>query len=191
MIQAENPDTFQKDKPKTISKVPGFSSPVGGTNPQVPEQKSAEISEKSEFAVKVDTIKEKVDTVKEKVDTIKEKFFRWWHKIAFILLVVLGIKDFWEAIHFIVVDYKELNLRLELHTIETPEVNQLISQAIITAVIASVSILFAIRLTKVKETTAHSIDLLIATFLIITGWMIRNFLTQLDLLNFVLNLLNR
>jgi hypothetical protein len=177
MIQAENPDQIKNPyHPQVSSKVPGFSSLAPGSTPTIKKSDST-------------TPDQKTSKIADELESFKSKFYHWWHRIALGLLIFLGLKEFWEAIYFITVDYQELNTRLELHTVETNEVNQLISQAIVTAIIASVNILFAVRLANVKETTAHNIDLMVATFLIVTSWMIQRFLVQLDLLNLILNLL--
>jgi hypothetical protein len=116
----------------------------------------------------------------------KQQLFHWWHRIALILLIIHGLVGFWESFSFMIFEYPDLSNQLSLHQIKTSQVNQLISRAIINFITTSVNILFAIRLSRVRETTAHNIDLLVATFLILTTLMIQEFLVQLDLLNTIL-----
>lgn len=119
----------------------------------------------------------------------QKTFFHWWHKIALILLIGHGLLDLWESIYFMVVEYPELNYSLELHSVQTLEVSQLISRAIIRTVTTTIIFLFAVRLAKVKETTAHNIDLIVSTLLIISTKLIQNALVQLGLLNFIYSFL--
>ena len=119
---------------------------------------------------------------------IQGMIFHWWHKIALILLTFHGLFGLFESVKFLFIEYPELNHMLELHQINVQEVNHLLAKVIITVVVTFVTVLFAIRLSKVTETTAHNIDLLVATFLIITTQFIQKYLIQLDLLNLVLSL---
>jgi len=169
MIQAAKPDQIQNPdrSPEVISKVPGFSKPL---EIQVGNNKNAEEHLTPEWV---------------------KSIFHWWHKTALILLIGHGLLGLWESIYFILVDYPELNNLLNLHQINVDEVNQLLSRAIITFITTFVNVLFAIRLSKVKETTAHNIDLVVATFLIITTKLIQNLLVRLDLLNYFIDLFSR
>lgn len=119
---------------------------------------------------------------------IKGIIFHWWHKIALILLTLHGIFGLFESVKFLFIEYPQLNQMLELHQVNVHAVNHLLAQVIITITVTFVNVLFAIRLSKVTETTAHNIDLLVATFLIISTQFIQKFLIQLDLLNLVLSL---
>lgn len=166
MIQAQNPETIPTNNPAeniTVTKVHGFSKPK---NPQ-------------------QVIPEKEHSLSE--NKIIGHIYHWWHKIAIVLLSLHSLHGLWESTYFIAVEYPELNELLELHIIESSEVNHLLSKAIISLIVTIVNILFTIRLAKVKETTAHNIDLLVATFLIITTSFIRNFLIELDLINLLMS----
>lgn len=170
MIQAAQPNQLHNpDEPeqKVISKVPGFGKPV-----EQPTHNTVTTHEKQrpEWVL---------------------KFYHWWHKVALVLLIGHGLLGLWESIYFMAVEYKELNNLLEIHQIETTEVNHLLSRAIITFVTTFVNVLFAVRLSKVKETTAHNVDLIVATFLIITTKLIQNLLVQLDLLNYFIGIFSK
>lgn len=113
-------------------------------------------------------------------------FFHWWHKIALVLLIIHGLIGLWESLYFIVFEYAKLNNLLAQHLVETQEINHLLSRAVITGFTTLINIFFAVRLAKVQETTAHNIDLIVATILIIFSRLIQNYLIQLDLLNVIL-----
>ncbi|MCB9813715.1 MAG: hypothetical protein H6772_04905 [Pseudomonadales bacterium] len=128
---------------------------------------------------------------KTKLKKISHAFFHWWHKIAVVLLSVHGLIGFWESIKFVLVDLKDLEFQLSMHWIKRDEVNFLIATAIIVALTTLINIFMAIRLGKTKETTAHNIDLFIATILIVGTNYIQNILIQFDLLNIVINLIQK
>lgn len=170
MIQAQNPEQLQNNtnNTPTVSQVYGFSSPV---SPQLPiNQKNEKIHFTPEW---------------------QKTFFHWWHKIALALLIVHGLIGLWESIYFMAVEYPALNELLAVHQVDVLEVNHLISRAIITTLATLVTIFFAIRLSKVTETTAHNIDLVVATTIILTTTFIQNYLSQLDLLNYFLGILSQ
>lgn len=183
MIQAEkpenlqNPDEIQSPTP-AVTKVHGFSTPT---------EKIAEVQQTAQTTqhIKPQALHEGTHT-----NHWQATFFHWWHKIALVLLVGHGLLGLWESIAFMIFEYPELNTLLEEHLVTTEEVNHLLARVIITVVVTFVNILFAVRLAKVKETTAHNIDLIVATFLIITTRFIQNFLFQLDLLNLFLRLIS-
>jgi hypothetical protein len=172
MILAQNPEEIPTSQPPqnaTVTKVHGFSKPT--QTPPLPHDT---------------TQTQETDTHPK--HNIKGVIYHWWHKIALILLTAHGLVGLFESFKFLLVEYPELSHMLEIHQVNTEEVNHLLAKAIITFVVTFVNVLFAIRLSKVKETTAHSIDLLVATFLIISTQYIQNFLFQLDLLNLILPL---
>lgn len=178
MIQAAQPNELHNpDAPKedVILKVPGFSTPVNQFNK--PQNTTTELP-------KIPL------SQKESPEWVKQ-FFHWWHKIAMVLLIGHGLLGLWESIYFMAFEYTELNELLSAHQIDVVEVNGLISRVIITVITTFVNILFAIRLSKVKETTAHNIDLIVATFLIISTKLIQDLLVQLDLLNLFFTLTAR
>lgn len=121
---------------------------------------------------------------------LREQIYHWWHKAALILLIFHGLVGLWESIRFIFIEYPELSHLLKLHQVQSSEMNSLLSRAIITTTTTLVNVFFAIRLAKVKETTAHNIDLLVSTFLIVSTKIIQNYLINLDLLNLVLNVIS-
>jgi hypothetical protein len=173
MIQAQTPEELPNpDKPQgdLISKVPGFATPVvqntpeSELDPEPPQNQTEEIV--SDWRI----------------------FYHWWHRIALILLSLHGLNGLWDSMYFILFEYKELNYLLSIHQVNVESVNHLLSRAIISFVATFVNILFAIRLSKVKETAAQNIDLIVATFLIITTNLIQKFLVQLDLVNYVIEL---
>jgi len=157
MIQAENPELIQQNQTNTTTiKVHGFASPTTPSPKEIhPHRKR----------------------------TFQELFFHWWHKITVILLTTYGLIGIWESIKFIAIDFRKLEYQLESHQIQTEEVNQLVVMAIIVAGTTLVSIMMAVRLNKTKESTAHNIDLVIATILIVGTNYIQNILVQFDLLN--------
>jgi hypothetical protein len=162
MIQAENPEKTSHNQIKaTVTKVHGFATPASPTKQEIhPHRKH----------------------------TVSEIFFQWWHKIAVILLTTHGLVGTWESVKFIAIDFKKLENQLELHQIQTEEVNRLVAMAIIVAGTTLINIIMAIRLGKTKESTAHNIDLVIATILIISTKYIQEVLVQFDLLNIFINL---
>lgn len=163
----------------TVVKVHGFSSPIGKLDPNiqptpvVPPQKNSPSSQLPPHQVIHPHLER----------TFSEKFYHWWHKIAVILLSIHGLVGIWESIKFMAIDFIELEEQLELHQIEIEEVNQVIALAVVVAGTAFINIFMAFRLNKVQETTAHNIDLFIATILIIGTKYIQQTLIQFDLLS--------
>lgn len=177
MIQATQPEQLQNNnQQETVSKVHGFSTPVANSNT---------ITNNTNSTPPIQEVTQKKLTPK-----WQNHFFHWWHKIALLLLILHGLIGLWESIKFIIIEYPELNHLLELHQVEVTDINHLLSRVIITLITTSINILFAIRLAKVKETTAHNIDLIIATFLIISTKLIQSLLVQLDLVNYALQLID-
>lgn len=171
MIQAQNPEELQnQNQPKeaNISKVPGFSTPVANSTPPTQTVKPEKLTPEWQ-----------------------KMFFKWWHKLALVMLIGHGLLGLWESIKFIAIEYPALNRTLELHQVETNDVSQLLNRVIITLITTFVNILFAVRLSKVKEATAHNIDLIVATFLIISTKLIQNLLVQLDLVNYIFELFSK
>ena len=115
--------------------------------------------------------------------------FHWWHKIATFLLIGHGLIDLFESLYFVTVEYKELDHQIKEHLLTEHEANSLFAAAIIIFVSAMVNIFFALRLNKVKETTAHNIDLIIATILIISTRKAQEYLIALDLINYIITFL--
>lgn len=164
MIQAQSPDVLPNNNPAkdiTVTKVHGFGQPKQTKN----------------------TSKE----TKPESSKLIGHIFHWWHKIAIILLTLHGLSGIWESVYFLAVEYPKLNELLQLHIIDVTEVNHLLAKAIISVMVTIVNILFAVRLSQVKETTAHNIDLIVATFLVVTSSVIRDFLYQLDLINLLIS----
>lgn len=185
MIQAVQPNQLknQNQTEDIVSRVPGFATPVNNLSNTGSNGNNGSNGSNSNSPTPNQQVNE------EKLTPEWVKFiYKWWHKIALILLIGHGLLGLWESIYFIVVEYSELSHLLELHQVDVQEVNQLLSRFIITITTTFVNVLFAIRLSKVKETTAHNIDLIVATFLIVTTKLIQNFLVQLDLVNYVLEL---
>jgi len=112
----------------------------------------------------------------------------WWHKVALFLLIAQGLQGTWQSVKFIAIDYREFENKLSLHQIDTAEINFLIATALIALGAALINIFMAIRLSKVKKTTAHNIDLFIATIIILGTNYVQKFLVQLDLFNLITNL---
>lgn len=169
---------------------------IQAQKPEVPQQSTTQASAQTSNPQQVQNIPTATNAtpahLTHELDTgphkwkLEEHIFHWWHKIALILLIVHGLIGLWESLSFIVFEYAKLNTQLALHQVEAQEVNNLISRAVITGLSTMVNIFFAIRLSKVQETTAHNIDLIVATILIIFTRLIQNYLIQLDLLNVIL-----
>ena len=113
--------------------------------------------------------------------------FHYWHKIAIILLTIHGLAEIFESLYFITVEYSHLSELLELHQIEEAEINQLISKLIIPAGTSLLHLFFVVRLSKVTETTAHNIDLIVATILIFTTQFIQKLLIEINFINLILH----
>ena len=169
MIHAESPEKIIGNQTPEVSQVYGFSTPA---TPQPITPDAEQVTPEHHYTPEW-----------------QKTLFHWWHKIALIILILHGLTGLWESLKFMFIEYPELNKALTEHSVESAEVNHLISRAVITVTVTFVSVLFAVRLSKVKETTAHNIDLVLATFLIITTNLIKNFLIQLDLLNLILGIL--
>ncbi len=187
MIQAQNPEeikNIQVPSNTTVTKVHGFGTPTTVPNPNNSDSSNPQVNQQTETPT---AHSEGINKVAEIKNTLEENIYHWWHKIALILLTVHGLLGLFESFKFIFVEYPELSHLLELHQVEAVEANHLLAKAIITLVVTFVNVLFAIRLSKVKETTAHNIDLIVATFLIISTQFIQNFLYQLDLINLFLS----
>lgn len=111
-----------------------------------------------------------------------EWFFHYWHRIALILLIIHGLIGLFESVRFIAFEFRTLSEELEQHIISEHQVNELLAAAIVTFLATLVNIFFAIRLSRVSQTTAHNIDLIVATALIITTRHAQAYLISLDLL---------
>ncbi|MBU0974508.1 hypothetical protein KKD03_02295 [Patescibacteria group bacterium] len=167
MILAEKEvKSTPKTTENTVLKVHGFASPVTPVNSRIPPHQEVHPHEKQKFS---------------------KQFYHWWHRIAVVLLSIYGLVGIWESIRFIAIDFKKLEQQLDLHQVQVEEVNSVIALAVIVAFTTLINIFMAFRLNKTEETTAHNIDLFIATILIIGTKYIQQTLIQFDLLNIFIN----
>ncbi len=204
MIHAENPTQNQeKLPPQPVVKVYGFASPnpldnqtqtnnsqqtndFQQTKTQNPSNSlNAVESSQNEMMMSHLNIFQQIE--KKINQIIPGKVFHWWHKIAVVLLTAHGLAETWEAISFMAFEYPELEHLLSIHQINVDDVNSVVVVAIFGALDAMVNIFMAIRLHKVKETTAHNIDLFFATILILGTNYFKETLIQFDLLNIFIN----
>lgn len=119
------------------------------------------------------------------IQLIKENFYHYWHKIAIILLATHSLIDSVEAI-MLMYESNKIDQQFKEHIVQAEEINHLVTSVIVISVATMINVFFAYRLSKVEETTAHNIDLFIATLLVISTQFFQHYLIQFDLLSLLL-----
>lgn len=119
------------------------------------------------------------------IQELKENFFHYWHKIAIILLATHSVIDSVEAVT-LMYESNKIDQQFKEHSVQADEINHLVTSVIVISIATMINVFFAYRLSKVEETTAHNIDLFIATALVIFTQFFQHYLIQFDLLNLLL-----
>jgi hypothetical protein len=112
-----------------------------------------------------------------------------WNKLAIILLLLHGVQGLWESIKFLFWEYPELSHLLETKALTQQEINSVILNAGIMLAITFITLAMAVRLHKVHESLAHTLDLVLGTILIVLAAILKNQLSSLDIMGWIVSLI--
>lgn len=112
-----------------------------------------------------------------------EKFREYWHWGALGLVAIHTTYGTWEVLHFLIAEYPHLEHQLHSHVITANEVDFFIAQAIVRSALTVVNAGMTVRLRKVKESVASSLDLIGATMLALATPLLQHYLENLHIVN--------
>ncbi len=118
------------------------------------------------------------------VDTF-HVFKKYWNKAVVIFLGAHGLYGFIEALYFLFIEYPELDHLLKEHLIDGETVTQLTAIAIVLMITTFINVLMAMRLHKVRNEVAPTIELVLATVLIVATTYLREVIGTINLAGIV------
>lgn len=105
---------------------------------------------------------------------------RYVPKVVGFLLTLQSLKGIYDSIHFILVEFPELEMALEQHLIEASLINDFAAKAAITAISTVISMIFAMRLTVMKTKAAKVISTAIGIGMIFVNAFIQQYFAELN-----------
>jgi cytochrome c oxidase assembly factor CtaG len=101
-------------------------------------------------------------------------------KTLVILLTFFSFYVIWEVVLFVIFEYPEVQHRFAEHTISQAEVDHLIATAVISTGATIAGAVLAIRLNSVQEKITHTIDIILATALMLFQGHVREYILTLE-----------
>jgi hypothetical protein len=107
------------------------------------------------------------------------------YKIIAIALTIQGLIGIYKSVTFIMVEYPDLEIQLENHSITENQINNFASKAVVIGGSTILSMFFALRISIIQSKTAKRISAFIGAVLFVANTWVNNYLNQLGSAEFI------